>query len=191
MLETERSRLRDQRVRIDETLEVIDTMNFVGALLPGPVRLVQRDDVPTLSVSARSQPERLHLDTERLIARLLGAADRAGIDTSPPVIGEFPLDLGEDIPITVHLPVTEPVPSDTVQGALTGMVPGGRFSSTTHVGPHNTLAVAYQRLLTATAPSGDGPTAPRGGTAIERYLDDPHRTPATEIRTEVMVRLEP
>lgn len=189
VLDTERDRLRAERRQIDEALQVIDTVNSMGALSPGRVQLVQRDDVHTLSAHTRAQPDTLHHDTERLIERLLRAAERAGVDLSPPVIGEFPLDLAENVPITVHLPVTEPITVHTVEGAEPGILPGGRFSSTLHIGPHHTLALAYRDLLADGPHRGTGPAASTGDAVIERYLDDPTHTPAVEVRTEVMVRL--
>ena len=167
----------------------VDTVNSMGALSPGRVQLVQRDDVHTLSAHARAQPDTLHHDTERLIERLLRAAERAGVDLSPPVIGEFPLDLAENIPITVHLPITEPITAHTVEGAEPSTLPGGRFSSTLHIGPHHTLALAYRDLLADGPHRGTGPAASTGDIVIERYLDDPTHTPAAKVRTEVMVRL--
>jgi len=190
VLDIERDRLRGERRQIDEALQVIDTVNSMGALSPGRVQLIQRDDIPTLSTRARAQPDTLHHDTERLIERLLRAAERAGVDLSPPVIGEFPLDLADKVTIAVHLPVTEPITPHAVEGAEPSILPGGRFSSTLHIGPHHTLALAYRDLLASGTHHRSRPAAPLvDDIVIERYLDDPTHTPAADVRTEVMVRL--
>jgi len=57
VLDIERTRLRAERRQIDEALQVIDTVHSMGALSPGRVQLIQRDDVHTLSARARAQPD--------------------------------------------------------------------------------------------------------------------------------------
>lgn len=65
---------------------------------------------------------------------------------------------------------------------------GGDYAMTVHNGPYEKLAETYGRI--------SGEWAPRNGRVIssdpclEIYLNDPHRTPPAQLRTEIYVPLE-
>ncbi len=65
---------------------------------------------------------------------------------------------------------------------------GGDYAMTVHCGPYEKLAETYGRI--------SGEWAPRSGRVLssdpclEIYLNDPHRTPADQLKTEVYVPLE-
>ncbi len=68
------------------------------------------------------------------------------------------------------------------------LVQAGRFAVALHRGPYETLSQTYGYLLAGWAPRhaiaiADGPS-------LERYLNDPHRTRAPDLETEVWLRLE-
>lgn len=68
------------------------------------------------------------------------------------------------------------------------LIPAGRFAVAIHRGPYEALGETYGYLLAIWAPRAG--CAVSYGPSIERYLDDPHRTSAAELRTEVWLRLE-
>ncbi len=66
------------------------------------------------------------------------------------------------------------------------VIPGGRFVSTLHVGPHEELPAVYGRIALAYLDGTRGVLAP--DPAIEWYLDDPQVTPPQHCRTEIWLR---
>jgi effector-binding domain-containing protein len=84
------------------------------------------------------------------------------------------------------IPIVEPMPEGEgdVQRRLSY---AGSALKMTHVGSYATLPKVYEQLgayAAAHAYSGNGPT-------MARYLDDPERTPETELRTEIYWPIKP
>lgn len=80
-------------------------------------------------------------------------------------------------------------PEIAAEGAIgIQLVPAGRFAVALHRGPYEALSQTYGVLLAGWAPRHA--CAMAGGPSIERYLNDPHRTRAPDLQTEVWLRLD-
>jgi effector-binding domain-containing protein len=62
-----------------------------------------------------------------------------------------------------------------------GMIPGGKFLSTTHIGAYDTMKPAYEALAQWAKAKGYEPT----GVAYEYYLNDPSSDPLIKAETEI------
>lgn len=116
--------------------------------------------------------------TSAAVARLLAAASSAG---PPELVGLFPLDFGEPIPVAVALVGDEPVP-----GAALDVLPGGRFARVTHVGPYDQIGLTAHALLSWCAERRHAVRGP----LREVYVSDPATTPPDRLVTHLMIPLE-
>jgi len=66
---------------------------------------------------------------------------------------------------------------------------GGEYAMTVHKGPYEKLIETYGRISGEWAP-GSGRVV-SSDPCLEVYLNDPHRTPPDQLRTEIYVPLEP
>ena len=65
-------------------------------------------------------------------------------------------------------------------------IPGGKFISTIHVGPYDSIEPAYNALADWAKQNGVEPT----GVAYEYYLNDPNQDPPVPAETEVRFSLK-
>lgn len=119
--------------------------------------------------------------TSAAIASLLGALAAAGQPVRPPLLGLFPLDLGQPVPITVAAECSAPVP-----GTVPDLLPGGRFAQATHVGSYDRINLTAHGLLAWCAEHGHRATGP----IREVYLSDPRTTAPDQVVTQLMIELE-
>ncbi|MEN3536748.1 GyrI-like domain-containing protein [Microbispora sp. ZYX-F-249] len=124
-------------------------------------------------------PEDIGRATSACVARLLAAPMTA----APALVGLFPLDYGEAVPVAVAL--TGPDLPD-VPGARPDILPGGAFAAATHLGPYDHVPLTAHALLTWCAERGHVPTGP----LREVYVSDPATTPPERLVTHLMIRLE-
>lgn len=80
-------------------------------------------------------------------------------------------------------------PALSAHGAETVRLPGGPHALYVHKGPYAALESAYQRLYGGWLPqSGREPAA---APPYETYLNDPRKTPPSELLTEIALPLQP
>lgn len=184
ILAAERARLERQHARAARGLAVIDQLTRAKTLPAYTAEPVELDPSPVLTATGPAHGDTLTADATALISQLIRYADRAGVDTAPPVVGEYPISLEGTLTIRAHLPVEAPPPPPLGTGA--GIEPswfkGGRHGRVLHTGPLDSLPLAYHGLLSWLYASGHAVTGP----FLERYLDDPFVTDPATLRTEVL-----
>lgn len=144
---------RPERVRYDVTIGPRAAGRLRG--VTGPVRAAALD-----------------ADTSALCA----AALRAGVGRGP-LVAVYPLDLAEEMAVTVGLP--DPAGSTEL--------PGGAWATTLHVGPYAQLPLAYTALLEHVREHGHTAAGP----ITETYVAEPGTTAPAELVTRLAVALEP
>ncbi|MER5423437.1 MerR family transcriptional regulator [Streptosporangium roseum] len=97
------------------------------------------------------------------------------------LIGLFPIDLGEPVPVDVALVTGEPV-----SGAELDILPGGVFACATHIGPYDQISLTAHALLSWYAEHGH----PAHGPIREVYVSDPATTAPEQLVTHLMIPLE-
>ncbi|GIH96868.1 MerR family transcriptional regulator [Planobispora siamensis] len=127
------------------------------------------------------------------VARLAAALPDAPGDPGPArLIGLFPVEPDEPLPVAVALEVPGAVPGspaaapDPPPGIVADLLPGGDFARVTHVGPYDQITLSYHALLAWCAERGH----PVRGPVREVYLSDPATTPPERLVTDLMIRLE-
>ncbi|MEV6522456.1 MerR family transcriptional regulator [Longispora sp. NPDC051575] len=116
-------------------------------------------------------PDDIARVTSSCVARLL-----PGLDGPPRLIGLFPLDVEDRIPVAVA----------AVRADGADLLPGGTFACATHVGPYDQITLTGHALLSWCAARGHPPTGP----LREVYVSDPATTAPEHLVTHLMVPLE-
>jgi DNA-binding transcriptional MerR regulator len=180
--------LGDVRAHLEAELErrrrALTTLEQILAVgMPSvEVTIVTQQAIRAVTVRDAAEDEwQIGQVTSAAIANLLGALASAGEPVRPPLVGLFPLDLGQPVPITVAAECTAPVP-----GTVADVLPGGRFAQATHVGPYDRIGLTGHGLLAWCAEHGHQPTGP----IREVYLSDPRSTAPEELVTHLMIELE-
>lgn len=88
------------------------------------------------------------------------------------------LDIEAGFPVAKALP-----PKGEIKSSL---IPGGKFVSTLHRGPYDTIEPAYAALTEWAKANGHEPT----GIAYEYYLNDPNSDPSIVAETEIRFPLK-
>ncbi|WP_271222238.1 MerR family transcriptional regulator [Streptosporangium carneum] len=189
-LERIRDELEAELARRRRTLATLERLLSQG-LPSARVRLAR--ERPQRVVTTRetaASPQDIGRATTACVARLLehAHAPRAGggQDEGPRtadvrLVGLFPVEMDEPIPVTVALRTDGPAPRGTRQDVL----PGGLFARATHIGPYDQINLTAHALLAWCAERGHAPHGP----IREVYLSDPARTPPERLATRLMVRL--
>ncbi len=99
-----------------------------------------------------------------------------------PFAAYYNMDM-QNLDIEIGFPVTTPV-SDRGEIKCSAL-PAGKFASTVHIGPYDTVGPAYEALTQYVKESGYEPT----GVAYEFYFSGPD-TPPEEIRTGIVYPLK-
>ncbi|MGI5157854.1 MerR family transcriptional regulator [Microbispora sp. CA-102843] len=173
-----RDDLEAELARRRRTLKSLERILATG--LPGPeVHVVTEPPRPAIVVrDLAATPEDIGRATSACVARLMAAAPPA-----PALVGLFPLDYGESIPVAAALTGTG-LPQ--VPGADPEILPGGTFATAAHVGPYDQISLTAHALLAWCAERGHAPAGP----LREVYVSDPAATPPERLVTHLMIRLE-
>lgn len=150
-----------------------------------------------MTVAIKDQPE-LRVGTVRHIGpykdigrafERLGSVVAAAGHGRPP--GSQMIAIYHDDPRTTavdHLrsdaAMTFPGGAEVTAGLIERHIPAGRYASTIHVGPYEELGQAWAGFRQAVTDAGHREIA---GTSYEVYVNDPARTPQTELRTELFI----
>ncbi|WP_432934198.1 MerR family transcriptional regulator [Microbispora sp. CA-135349] len=172
--------LEAELARRRRTLKTLE--HILAAGLPGAeVTVVTEPPRPAVVVhDLAATPDDIGRATSACVARLMGAASGA---IPLHLVGLFPLDYGESVPVAVALTGTG-LPH--VPGARPDILPGGTFATAAHVGPYDQIALTAHALLAWCAERGHAPTGP----LREAYVSDPATTPPERLITHLMIRLE-
>ncbi|MGI5488573.1 MerR family transcriptional regulator [Microtetraspora malaysiensis] len=139
-----------------------------------------------------ASPEHIGAVTSACVARLL-AALRSFPHGGPgsgggPVrlIGLFPVDVDDAVPITVAAVLPERHGDDRPPGTRLDILPGGTFARAVHVGPYDQISLTAHALLAWCAERGHRPAGP----LREVYVSDPSTAPPEGLVTHLMIPLE-
>lgn len=185
VLARERSRLEQEAARVARALAVIEMLADATALPVYDTVVVELEASPALTATGMAVGARLRADVERLVERLVRSAGDA--DADAPIIAEYPLELDGTFLVRAHLPVVALPPPDALEadGVAPSATPAGRYAMVTHVGPLESLTLAYHGLFESLHSSG----YPVRGPVLERYVDDPSVVDPESLRTEVLHRV--
>lgn len=177
VLAGQRERWAAELARREEVLRSLDGLLSRPDRVRYDVTIGEREPVRLRGVSGPVRAAHLDVDTGALCREAL----RAGVGREP-LVAVFPLDLVEDMMVTVGVAGEEGT-SLPVGGG--GLLPGGAWAATLHVGRYAALPLAYTALLEHVAERGHTATGP----VTETYLADPASTPPAELVTRLAVAL--
>lgn len=158
VLAAEAARIEQRIARSTRALAAVQRILVDGELLAADVRVVDVEDRPVLALTGEVGEETLIDDTTALVDELLVLAGRHGIDG--PVSVEFPVDLAGRFRAAATIEAPAPV--------ATGTAAGGAMATVEHVGPYETLPLAYAALFAWAGAE----RVTLAGTVRETYLDD-------------------
>lgn len=174
-----RDELEAELARRRRTLRTLKRV-LAGGLPGAEVTVVTEPPRPAVVVhDVAVTPEDIGRVTTACVARLLAVP----LAAPPSLIGLFPLDYGDAVPIAVALTGPD-LPQ--VPGARPDILPGGAFAAAVHVGPYDQIDLTAHALLAWCAERGHAATGP----LREVYVGDPATTPPERLVTHLMIRLE-
>lgn len=146
--------------------------------------IVDRPDQAVLSIRTRTAVGNLPNVLGRTYARLAQYLGELG---EPPIgapfVGYYNMDM-QDLDIEIGFPVSKELQAkDDMQP---GQIPGGKQATCLHIGPYNTIELAYNELIEYIGQSGHEAT----GVAYEFYPNDPNETPEEELQTQIVFPLK-
>lgn len=188
-----RDRLDDELARRRRSLAALERILASG--LPTAEVTLRREEPQRVAVvrDVADSPEDIGRVTGACVGRLL-ALLAAGEQGKPKegkegaeglrLVGLFPVDLGEYIPITITaaLPEDRPAPP----GTTADLLPGGTFACATHTGPYDQISLTAHALVAWCVERGHTPTGP----IRELYLNDPAVTAPDQLVTQLLIPLE-
>ncbi|GII82111.1 MerR family transcriptional regulator [Sphaerisporangium siamense] len=146
--------------------------------------------LPTVPVSVVHEPARRVLVTGDLadgpgdIGRVTSlCVTRLPVELRASMIGLFPIELGDRVPVTVAAVAG---PGVERPGLTARVLPGGPFARAVHTGPYDQTPLTAHGLLAWCAERGHHPRGP----LREVYVSDPALTPPDELITYLMVPLD-
>ncbi|MFE0879908.1 MerR family transcriptional regulator [Streptomyces smyrnaeus] len=176
-----RDQLDEELARRQQSLAALERILERG--LPGAdtTEVTLREEPPQRVALVRdvaSSPYGIGRVTSQCVARLLPLLPR---DRPPRLTGLFPLDMGEQIPITITAALEEGAPA--AESAAVDLLPGGMFARATHLGPYAQMPLTAHALLAWCAEHGHDPAGP----LREVYVSDPATTPPEQLVTHLLV----
>ncbi|MEV7009308.1 MerR family transcriptional regulator [Streptosporangium sp. NPDC051022] len=191
-----RDELEAELARRSRTLATLERLLSEG-VPEAEVRLVREEALPVALVhDVAETPQDIARVTGACVALLLspptgraaagntgsgGSGEKAGDIVPGRLIGLFPVELDERIPISVAVESGGPPPP----GSRPGVLPGGLFACAVHTGPYDQINLTAHALLTWCAERGHAPDGP----IREDYLSNPADTPPERLLTRLMIRL--
>jgi DNA-binding transcriptional MerR regulator len=183
-LEAESRRMERELARRRTALRTLERFMSSGTLTPYDVTIRTAEPLIAAHRTTTTTAERLIPDTTALIYALFDELRSAGREILAPVLCMND-DSTSDEHIVVHACVRIELPAPTLASAQLLDLPGGAFACLTHTGAYEELGLAYHALYAWTQERGQE----SGGLIREIYQNDPARTPAEELVTELMMPL--
>ncbi|WP_433461811.1 MerR family transcriptional regulator [Spirillospora sp. CA-128828] len=166
-----RDRMEADLARRRRTLATLDRV-LADGLPRADVTLVREPARRVVMVREVADQEEIGAVTSACVARLIEATGPPKI----PLIGLFPLDLSQRVEVAVA--------AETPDGP--DLLPGGVYASATHIGPYDQVALTGHALFACVGDHGHTPIGP----LREVYVSDPTTTPAEQLVTHLMIKLE-
>lgn len=185
LLRTEAQRIERELAKRRLALQTIERFVSTGTLAPYEITIRKVEPLQVAHRTVITTAERLVMDTTALIYSLFDELRSVGRDILEPVLCMND-DRSSDEHIVVHACVRVAAPHPPLRSADVMSLPGGDFAMVTHVGAYEELGLAYHALYAWAQEHGHDVR----GLLREIYLNDPADTPATELRTEVLMPLD-
>ena len=144
-------------------------------------------DIPTrktLTVRTRSPVQNLPIVLGEAYGAIMTYLGELGEDpTGMPFVIYYNMDM-QDLDIEIGFPVSKELPDkDTMK---TSEIPAGKYATTLHVGPYETMEPTYNAFNKWLEDNGHETI----GTAIEFYLNDPREVGPENTKTEIQFPLK-
>ena len=144
-------------------------------------------DIPkrkTLTVRKRSSLEKLPQDIGNAYGAIMQYLGGLGeTPTGMPFVIYYNLDM-QDLDVEIGFPVSKKIPDKDNMKA--SEIAAGKFASTVHIGPYQTMEPTYNALNQWITDNGHEAE----GTAIEFYFNDPNEVGPENTKTEIQFPLK-
>lgn len=175
-----RDRMEADLVRRRRMLATLDRV-LTDGLPRAEVRLTREDARRVVVTQGAGGLGEIPAVTTDCVARLNTALAAAGERPHGPLVGLFPLDIADQVSVTVAAQVDR-----DVAGTTPDILRGGLFAMATHVGPYDQLSLTAHALL---AWIGEHGHVTRGDLR-EVYISDPRQTSPDQLVTHIMIGVE-
>ncbi len=166
----------------------------VSVRLQSEPQVVERPAQPYVAVRAQVTMATIDAIADRIPDVLTFAADRGLQEAGPAFLRYLTIDMERELEIEAGVPITRPAEGDGAVHA--GVLPAGRYVTTSHVGHPDELMGVTGALLAWAAERGlrwdveDSPAGERWGCRLELYPTDPRVEPdMNRWTTELAFRL--
>lgn len=172
-------------VRFEITLDKIvkgfriRTLFLTGGRVSYQIKLLELPDQPTLVMRTTTQVEKLPEFFGKAFGGIMGYLDELEEYPSGMPFGAYFNLVMSALEIEAGFPVARKI--DGKGEIQAGMIPGGKFISTIHTGPYDSLKSAYDALVQWASKNGYEPS----GVAYEYYLNDPSADSSIQAETEI------
>lgn len=152
-----------------------------------PVETIVANATPMLFVtrSCSMEPQAISAAMGEAFHALGAFVGRAGIAPTGPPLAIYRRWQGGNLSFDVGFPVAAVDLKKATGDVKAGETPSGLAAKLVHIGAYDTLSKGYAELEQYLAKKG----LPRPGVTWDVYVDDPERTPATTMRTELYMAL--
>jgi DNA-binding transcriptional MerR regulator len=175
-----RDQMEADLVRRRRMLATLDRI-LTDGLPRAEVRLIREDARRVAATQGVGGIGEIPAVTSDCAARLTAALAAAGEQPHGPLVGLFPLDIADQVTVTVAAPVEQDVP-----GTMRDILSGGLFAMATHVGPYDQISLTAHSLLAWIGEQGHVAR----GELREVYISDPRQTAPDQLVTHVMIGIE-
>jgi DNA-binding transcriptional MerR regulator len=179
LLAAEAERLERELARRERALRSIQHLAQAGSLTPYEITLCEAGPLLVARRTLATSVDRLVPDSSAAIYALLADLRRAGWKEEGPILCENE-DPDEDGRQVVHC-CAAVGPAQELAGVERALLPGGAFARLLHIGPFETLGLAYHALHAFAQERGHE----RRGPMREIYVNDPADVAPEAIETEV------
>lgn len=175
-----RDQMEADLVRRRRMLATLDRV-LTDGLPQAEVRLTREDARRVAVTQGAGSISEIPAVTSGCVARLTAALAAADQQPHGPLVALFPLDIADQVTVTVAAQVEQEIP-----GATRDILSGGLFAVATHIGPYDQISLTAHALLAWTGEHGH--TA--RGELREVYISDPRQTAPDQLVTHIMIRIE-
>ena len=180
LLAAQHERVRREITEQEASLRALERLIGAAAMLPYTVALTAQHAVRIGGATGTVPVEAIGPGVGALARAAVARAGAEGWSLEGGLLGVFPLDLGEAIPVALGVPVGP-------DAEAVAEVAGGHAATTVHVGAYEELPLAYATVLGWAHEHGHEPCGP----VLETYLTDPEVVPPHELVTRVAVLVAP